>query len=69
MNPRPWKHQSSHPLDQILFDINTGVQIRSKLKKYCAFYAFLSTIEPKNVKEALVDSDWVTVNARGASSV
>ena len=23
LTPRPWKHQSSHPLDQILFDLNT----------------------------------------------
>jgi len=61
VNPRPWKHQSSHPLDQILSNINTGVQTRSKLKNYCAFYAFLSTIESKNVNETLVDLDWVTV--------
>ena len=57
--PRPWKHQSSHPLDQILTDLNTGVQTRSKLRNFCAFYAFLSNIEPKNVNEALADSDWV----------
>jgi len=58
LTPRPWKHQSSHP--QILSDLNTGVQTRSKLKNFCTFYAFLSHIEPKNVNEALVDSDWVT---------
>jgi len=56
----PWKHHSLHPLDQILSDINTGVQTRSKLKNCCAFYAFLSTIEPKNINEARADSDWVT---------
>jgi len=55
--PRPWKHKSSHPLDQILSNINTGVQTRSKLKNFYAFYAFLSNIEPKNVNEALADSD------------
>ena len=49
------------PLDQILSDLNTGVQIRSKLKNFCAFYAFLSNIEPKDVNEALADSEWVTV--------
>ena len=60
LTPRPWKHQSSHPLDQILSDLNKGVQTRSKLKNFCAFYAFLSYIEPKNINEALADSDWVT---------
>jgi len=58
--PRPWKHQNSHPLDQILSDLNTGVQTRSKLKNFCAFYAVLSNIEPQNVNEACADSEWVT---------
>jgi len=35
------------------------VQTRTKPKNFCAFYAFLSNIDPKNVNEALVDSDWV----------
>ena len=42
------------------------MQTRSKLKNFCAFYAFPSNIdafpsniEPKNVNEVLVDSDWV----------
>ena len=42
-----WKHYKSHPLDQILTYLNSGVQTRSKLKNFCAFYAFLSHIEPK----------------------
>ena len=59
--PRAWKHYRSHPLDQILSDLNSGMQTRSRLKNFCAFYAFLSNIEPKNVDEALADLDWVTV--------
>ena len=58
--PRAWKHQSSRPLDQIISDINTGVKTISKLKNFCACYAFLSNVELKNVHEALADSDWVT---------
>jgi len=56
---RTWKYQKSHPLDQILTDLNSGVQTRSRLKSFCAFYAFLSLIKPKNVYEALTDSDWI----------
>jgi len=58
--PRTWKHQKSHPLDQILTDLNSGVQTRSRLRTFCAFYAFLSHIEPKNIYEALIDSDWIS---------
>jgi len=36
------------------------VQTRFQLKNFCAFYAFLFEIEPKNVNEALADSNWVT---------
>ena len=57
---RSWKHKKSHPLDQILADLNSGVQTRSRLKNFYAFYAFLSLIERKNVYEALTDSDWIS---------
>ena len=53
LTPRPWKHQSSYPLEQILSDINTGVQTRSTLKNLCAFYAFLSNIESKMLMKLL----------------
>ena len=74
--PRAWKHYKSHPLDQILTDLNSGVQTRSRLKNFCAFYAFLSHIEPKNVYIALADSDCSSCrfgldfsNARRASPI
>ena len=57
--PRAWKHYRSHPLDQILTDLNSRVQTRSRLKNFCVFYAFISHIDPKNVYEALADSDWI----------
>jgi len=37
------------------------VQTRSKVRNFCAFYAFFSNIEPMNVHETLANSDWVTV--------
>jgi len=52
---RTWKHQKSHPLDQILADLNSGVQTRSRMKNFCAFHAFISLMEPKNVHEAVTD--------------
>jgi len=58
--PRAWKHHRSHPLDQILTDLNSGVQTRSRRKNFCTFYAFLSHSEPKNVYEALADSDLIS---------
>jgi len=39
-----WKHQSSHLLDQIISDINTGVHTRSKLRKFCASMPFYLTL-------------------------
>jgi len=56
---RTRKHKKSHPLDQILTDLNSGVQTRSRIKNFCAFSAFISLLEPKNVHEALTDSDWI----------
>ena len=56
---RPWKHQSSHPLDLIMSNMEKGTQTRSQMRNFCAFQAFLSMLEPKNHEEALEDTDWV----------
>ncbi|XP_070004927.1 uncharacterized protein [Nicotiana sylvestris] len=55
-----WKHKSSHPLDNIITPLDCGVQTRSKARNSLAFSAFLSQIEPKNIKEALKDANWIT---------
>ena len=55
-----WKHQSSHPLQNILTPLNSSISTRSKLQSMCAFSAYVSIIEPKNIKEALPDSDWIS---------
>jgi len=54
-----WRHKSSHPLDNITTPLDSGVQTRSKARNSLAFSAFLSQIEPKNIKEALKDADWI----------
>lgn len=54
-----WKHSSSHPLENLISPLNFGIQTRSKTRNLVAFSAFISTIEPKNVKESLMNVDWV----------
>ena len=54
-----WKHSSSHPLDNLISPLNSGIHTGSKKGKLVAFSAFISSIEPKNVKEALGDADWI----------
>jgi hypothetical protein len=49
----------NHPVDQILGDISKGVTTRSHLANFCEHYAFVSSIEPFRVEEALQDPDWV----------
>ena len=56
---KPWKHQKSHPLDLIISDFNKGIHTRSQMRNFCAHFAFLSTLKPKNHEEALKDSEWI----------
>ncbi|XP_021747557.1 uncharacterized protein LOC110713413 [Chenopodium quinoa] len=57
--PKQWKYHKSHPVDAIMSDIIKGTQTRSQLRNFCAFDAFLSSMEPKNYVEALTDADWI----------
>ncbi|XP_004500178.1 uncharacterized protein [Cicer arietinum] len=57
--PKEWKFTKNHPIDNIIGDISRGVATRKNLRQFCNFTAFVSQVEPKNVKEALLDSDWV----------
>nr|XP_016508972.1 PREDICTED: uncharacterized protein LOC107826499 [Nicotiana tabacum] len=55
-----WRHQSSHPMDNIITPLDSGVQTRSRVRNSFVFSAFFSQIEPKNIMEALKDADWIT---------
>jgi hypothetical protein len=48
-----------HFMDQIVGDINKGVQTRSRLASFCEHYSFISCGESNRVEEALDDPDWV----------
>jgi hypothetical protein len=47
--------QQDHPVDNILGSIRRGVTTRSCLKNFCAFYLFISSLEPIKVEKALED--------------
>ncbi|KAJ9557345.1 hypothetical protein OSB04_011959 [Centaurea solstitialis] len=57
--PTQWKWTRAHPLYNVIGDVNDGVKTRSASANYCLYKSFLSVIEPKNVSQALEDSDWL----------
>jgi hypothetical protein len=46
-----------HPIDQIVGNINKGVQTRSRLAYFWEHYSFVSCDEPTRIEEALDDPD------------
>src|SRR5919202_442075 len=53
------KEVEDHLLEQVIGDLNEKVTTRSQRINAYSFYAFVSTIEPKNIKEAIIDEQWV----------
>ena len=54
--------QQAHPQDLIIGSSSKGVMTRSqKLASFIEHHSFVSCIEPKNIEEALQDSDWINV--------
>jgi hypothetical protein len=51
--------QRDHPVDNILGSIRRGVTTRPRLKNFCAFYSFVSSLEPIKVEQALEYPNWV----------
>ncbi|GKD26495.1 retrovirus-related pol polyprotein from transposon TNT 1-94 [Tanacetum coccineum] len=52
------KDSKSHPLEQVIGNLNQRT-LRSQAQNISNFFCFISTIEPKNVNEALGDESWV----------
>nr|GEY25914.1 hypothetical protein [Tanacetum cinerariifolium] len=51
-----------HPLDQVIGDPSKPVMIRQRLhtdSEVCMYALTVSTIEPKNIKEAMADYSWI----------
>ena len=57
--PKTARYLKNHPPENIIGDINKGITTRRGLQNQCAFSAFLSQVEPKNAKEAILDESWL----------
>ncbi|GJZ82999.1 retrovirus-related pol polyprotein from transposon TNT 1-94 [Tanacetum coccineum] len=54
------KESKSHPLENVIGNLNQRT-LRSQAQDKSNFFCFLSTIESKNINEALKDKSWVVV--------
>lgn len=57
--PLAWRSFKVHLMDNILGDITKGMTTCSKLGNLCYHFAFVSQVEPKNAKDALIDENWL----------
>ncbi|GJQ91120.1 retrovirus-related pol polyprotein from transposon TNT 1-94 [Tanacetum coccineum] len=52
------KESMNHPLENVIGNINQRT-LRSQAQNQSNFFCFISTIEPKNMNEALGDESWI----------
>ncbi|GJY44813.1 retrovirus-related pol polyprotein from transposon TNT 1-94 [Tanacetum coccineum] len=52
------KESNNHPLENVIGNLNQRT-LRSQAQNQSNFFCFISTIEPKNVNEALTDDSWI----------
>ncbi|GJS58042.1 retrovirus-related pol polyprotein from transposon TNT 1-94 [Tanacetum coccineum] len=52
------KESRNHPLENVIGNLNQRT-LRSEAQNQSNFFCFISTIEPKNVNEALGDESWI----------
>ena len=45
--------------NKIIGDPSKGIRTRTSIRNECQYAAFLSQVEPKNVKEVLDDENWI----------
>ena len=48
-----------HPLENMLTPLHSGIHTRASSLNLLAFNAFVSLSEPRNIKDAIIDPDWV----------
>ena len=52
------KEVRDHPIDQVIGELDERT-LRSHAQDKSNYFAFVSSIEPKNIKEAIKDENWV----------
>ncbi|GJZ29459.1 retrovirus-related pol polyprotein from transposon TNT 1-94 [Tanacetum coccineum] len=52
------KESKNHPLENVIGNLNQ-ITLSSQAQNQSNFFCFISTIEPKNVNEALKDESWI----------
>nr|GEU65901.1 retrovirus-related Pol polyprotein from transposon TNT 1-94 [Tanacetum cinerariifolium] len=52
------KESRNHPLENVIVNLNQRT-LRTQAQNQSNFFCFISTIEPKNVNEALTDDSWI----------
>nr|GEX28528.1 copia protein [Tanacetum cinerariifolium] len=52
------KESRNHPLENVIGNLNQRT-LRSQTQYQSNFFCFISTIEPKNINEALMDDSWI----------
>ena len=57
--PKDWKFVINHPQYQIIDNPFSGVRTRSSLGNIYNNLVFTSQIEPKNIKDVLIDENWM----------
>ena len=50
----------SHPIDQVIRNLLSGIKTRHQSGNICLFVNFLSLVEPKKIDDALPDPSWVS---------
>ena len=58
-NSNEWAKVKDHPIDQVIGNVGDRVRTRRELNEHMSNSAFVSLVEPKNIKEALEDENWV----------
>ncbi|KAI4312534.1 hypothetical protein MLD38_037340 [Melastoma candidum] len=55
----PTLYKKRHPMEQVIGDVQKGIQTRRSVNLFCEHSAFLSQKEPTSIDEALADPNWI----------